>query len=260
MRAIASRTAALAVAAILLVASAARGNEVRVMTSGAFTEAYLQLVPELERVTKIKVVTVFGASMGSEPTTIPNRLGRGEPADVVILAGSVVDELIAHGKVVAGSRVDLVRSAIGMAVKAGAPKPDISSVAALTQTLLRAKSIGYSSSASGVYLSTEMFRRLGVADQIKAKSKNAGGERVGVLIARGEVEIGFQQVSELLPVPGIDYVGPLPDEVQRITVFSAGIAAGAKDPEAGRALVKFFSSDRAIAVMKKAGLEPMTAR
>jgi molybdate transport system substrate-binding protein len=186
MKMIASRTAALVVAAILFAASASFGEEVRVMTSGAFTAAYLELVPEFERTTRNKIVTTFGGSAGDGPETIPNRLQRGEPADVVIMSASALEALIKQGKVVAGSRVDLVRSKIGMAVRAGAPKPDISSVAALTQTLLRAKSIAYSASASGIYLSTEMFQRLGIADQVLPKSKNARGERVGALIARGD--------------------------------------------------------------------------
>jgi molybdate transport system substrate-binding protein len=196
--------------------------------------------------------------MGNGPETIPNRLQRGEPADVVILASSALDELIEQGKVVAGSRVDLVRSVIGMAVRAGAPRPDISSVAALTDTLLRAKTVAYSASASGVYLSTELFQRLGIADRVLPKSKNAAGQRVAALVARGEAEIGFQQVSELLGEPGIDYVGPLPPEVQRVTVFSAGIVAGAQRPEEAKALIRFLGAADAIPVIRKAGLEPVT--
>lgn len=257
MKKIASRTAALIVAAILLSASAAFAEEIKVMTSGAFTAAYLELVPEFERATRNKVVTSFGGSLGNGPETIPNRLQRGEPADIVILAASALDDLIKQGKVVPGSRVDLVRSSIGMAVRAGTPKPDISSVAALTQTLLRAKSIAYSASASGVYLTTEMFQRLGIADQVLPKSKNAEGQRVGALVARGEAEIGFQQISELLPEPGIVYVGPLPPEVQRVTVFSAGIVVGARQPELAKALIRFFASENAISVIKKTGLEPV---
>ena len=260
MKAIALRTAALVVAAILFAASAASAEEIRVMTSGAFTAAYLELAPVFERTTRNKIVTTFGGSAGDGPETIPNRLQRGEPADVVIMSASALDALIKQGKVVAGSRVDLVRSSIGMAVRAGAPKPDISSVAALTQTLLRAKSIAYSASASGIYLSTEMFKRLGIADQVLPKSKNAQGERVGALIARGDAEIGFQQISELLPEPGIDYVGPLPAEVQRVTVFSAGLVVGGKQPEAARALVKFLASEDAIDVIKKTALEPLATR
>ena len=251
------RTPALAVVVLLLAASAF-ADEVKVITSGAFTAAYLQLVPEFERVTRHKIVTAFGASMGTGPNTIPNRLQRGEPADVVILAGSALDELIKQGKVVAGSRVDLVRSLMGMAVRAGAPRPDITSVEALKQTLLRAKSIAISSSASGLYLSTEVFERLGIAGQMKGKTK-ISEDAVGTLVASGEAEIGFQQISELLPVPGIDYVGPLPAGVQRETVFSAGIVSGARAPDAARALITFFASPAAAPTIRKTGLEPATS-
>ena len=252
------RVSAVAVFGLLL-SVAARADEVRVITSGAFTAAYLQLVPEFERATGHTVVTTFGASMGSGPNTIPSRLQRGEPADVVIMAASALDALIAQGRVVAGSRVDLVRSRIGMAVRAGAPRPDISSVAALRETLLRARSIGYSSSASGVYLSTELFERLGIAEPLKGKTHISEGA-VGPLVASGAAEIGFQQISELLPEPGIDYVGPLPPDVQRETVFSAGIVSGARAPAAARALVAFFTSLAAAPVVRKTGLEPIPAR
>jgi molybdate transport system substrate-binding protein len=252
-----SRSAILVVVCILCAARAASADEIRVITSGAFTAAYLELVPEFERTTKNKVVTTFGGSAGNGPETIPNRLQRGEAADIVIMSAPALDDLIKQGKVLAGSRVDLVRSSIGMAVRAGAPKPDIRTVAALTQTLLRAKSIAYSASASGIYLSTELFQKLGIADQVLPKSKNAEGQRVGALVARGEAEIGFQQISELLPEPGIDYVGPLPPGAQRVTVFSAGMVVGAKAPEAARALVKFLASEKAIAVIEKTGLEPL---
>jgi molybdate transport system substrate-binding protein len=237
MKTIARRTCrrvAVLVASLLLVASSTFAQDVRVMTSGAFTAAYLETVPEFERTTKHKVLTAFGASMGGAPDSIPSRLARGEPVDVVILASAALDDLIKQGRVVAGSRVDLVRSAIGMAVQAGAPKPDISTVDALTRTLLQARSIAYSASASGVYVSTELFERLGVAEQMKDKARRIESERVGTVVARGDAEIGFQQVSELLPISGIDYVGPLPDEVQRVTVFSAGIATGAREPEAAK--------------------------
>jgi molybdate transport system substrate-binding protein len=245
--------------AVLLLAAAAFADEVKVITSGAFTAAYLQLVPEFERTTRHKVVTTFGASMGTGPNTIPSRLQRGEPADVVILAASALDELIKQGKVVAGSRVDLVRSRMGMAVRAGAPRPDITSVEALKQTLLRAESIAISSSASGLYLSTEVFPRLGIAEQLKGKTK-ISEEAVGTLVASGDAEIGFQQISELLPVTGIDYVGPLPAGVQRETVFSAGIVSGARAPDTARALLEFFGSPAAAPIIRKTGLEPLETR
>jgi molybdate transport system substrate-binding protein len=254
------RRSALVVVGLLALAVAAQAAEIRVMTSGGFTAAYNELTPEFERATQHKVLTAYGASQGGAPDSIPSRLERGEPADLVILAGPALDDLIKQGKIVDGSRVDLVRSVIGMVVRAGAPKPDIGSVEALKRTLLEAQSIAYSASASGAYLSTELFPRLGIAEQIKGKSKRIESARVATVVARGEAEIGFQQVSELLGMPGVDYVGPLPPEVQRVTVFAAGLTTGAKEPDAARELIKFFRSPAAGPVITKSGLEPVTAQ
>jgi molybdate transport system substrate-binding protein len=175
--------------------------------------------------------------MGNAPDAIPSRLARGEPADVLIMAAPALDRMIAEGKAVAGSRVDLARSAIAMAVRTGAPKPDIGSVEAFRRALMAAQSIAFSASASGTYLSEELFPRLDPSGAIMAKSKKIMSERVGSVVARGEAEVGFQQLSELLPIEGIDIVGPLPAELQRVTVFSAGLAANAKEPEAAKALI-----------------------
>jgi molybdate transport system substrate-binding protein len=256
----ASRLVAFVLSGVLLLGTAALADEIKVVTSGAFTAAYLDIIPGFERATHHTITTVYGASMGSTPTSIPNRLDRGEPLDVVILADTALDALIRAGKVVAGSRVDLVRSRIGMAVRTGAPKPDISTVAALTRTLLAAKSVAFSDSASGVYISTELLQRLGIADRILPKSRKIQSEPVGAVVARGEAEIGFQQISELQPEKGIDVVGPLPADVQKITVFSAGIVAGAKSPDAARALITYLASPAAAAAITKAGLEPASAR
>jgi molybdate transport system substrate-binding protein len=246
---------ALVAASLLLVAGAAYGQEVKVMISGSFTAAYREVAPAFERASGHTVVTSFGASMGNAPDSIPVRLQRGEPADVVIMVGSALDNLIAEGQVVPGSRVDLARSRIGMVVRAGARKPDISSVEALTRTLLEAQSIAYSASASGVYVSTELFPRLGIADQIKAKSKRIESERVAAVVARGGAELGFQQISELLGVAGADFIGPLPPAVQRITVIAAGIVAGAKEPAAAKALIAFLASPAAATAITKSGLD-----
>ena len=147
-----------------------------------------------------------------------------------------------------------------MAVRAGAPKPDISTVDTLKTHAFHAKSIAYSASASGVYLSHELFQRLGIADQIIGKCKRISNEPVGAVVARGDAEIGFQQISELLPVPGIDYVGPLPPGAQKVTLFSAGVAVGAREPQAARALIKFFTSPAVAPAIKKTGLEPVASR
>ena len=237
--------------------AALRQVEVRVMTSGAFTAAYKELAPQFERETGNKVATAYGASMGSAPEAIPNRLRRGEPADVAILAADALDDLIKDGKVTPGSRVDLARSHIGMVVRAGELKPDISTVEALKAALLNAESIAYSDSASGDYLSMELFPRLGIAEQIKGKCKRIRVERVAAVVARGEAQIGFQQISELLPVPGVDLVGPLPDGAQRVTVFAAGVTVGAKEPDAAGALIRFLASPASASVIQKTGLEPV---
>jgi molybdate transport system substrate-binding protein len=253
-----ARTAILVVIAALAVAGAAAAAEIKVVTSGAFTAAYLQLAPEYERTTHNKLDTGFGPSMGTTHNAIPMRLARGEVIDVVILAAPALDELIKQGKVVASSRVDLVESRMALAVKAGAPHPDISTVDALKRTLLAAKSIAYSDSASGVYLSTVLFPKLGIADQIKGKSKKIEADPVGGVVATGEFEIGFQQISELRPVKGIDIVGPLPPGAQRVTVFSAGIPVTSKQPDAAKALIQFLASPARLPVIEKTGLEPVT--
>ena len=254
------RTAVLALTSALLTAATVGTAEIKVVTSGAFTAAYLELVPKYERVTHNKLVTEFGPSMGTTHNAIPIRLERGEEIDVVIMAAPALTALSKQGKVRADSRVDLVQSNIGMAVKAGAPKPDISTLDALKRTLLAAKSIAYSDSASGVYLSTELFPKLGIADQIKGKTRMIEADPVGGVVAQGEVEIGFQQISELRPVKGIDIVGELPPGAQRVTVFAAGIPVTSKQPEAAKALIQWLASPAAYPALKKSGLEPAKSK
>jgi molybdate transport system substrate-binding protein len=252
-------TLALGFVTALLLAGSAHAAEVRVMISGGLSAAYNVLVPEFERTTGHKVLTAYGPSMGTTVNAIPIRLERGEAADVVIMVGYALGDLVGQGKVVADSRVDLVKSLIGICVKAGAPKPDISSPEALKRALLAAKSIAYSDSASGAYISTDMFQRLGISDEMKDKARKIPAEPVAGVVARGEAEIGFQQFSEMLPIPGIDIVGPLPPELQKVTIFSAGIASVSKEPEAGKALIKFLASPAARDAIVKSGLEPIVA-
>ena len=238
-------------ASTLMFAGAARADEIRVMASNAFKEAYIELVPRFEQASAHKVVTSFVGS-----ADIMQRMKAGESTDLVILASNSVDELIELGKVVPGSRVDLVKSGVGVAVRTGAPKPDINSGDALKRTLLAAKSIAYSSGPSGAYLAG-LFQRMGIADELKPKIKQTPpGAAVGDLIARGEVEIGFQQVSELLSIKGIDFLGPLPPDIQQITVFSAGLHVSAKDPDAANALVRFLTSPASVPAIRKNGMEP----
>ena len=253
------RKLALGIAAALLLTGSASAAEVKVMISGGLTAAYKALIPEYERATGNTVVTAYGPSMGTTQNAIPVRLERGEPVDVLILVGYALDDLIKKGKAVADSRTDLVRSPIGIAVKAGAPKPDISSVDALTHALKAAKTIAYSDSASGVYVGTELFSRLGIAEEMKGKARQIPATPVGEIVAHGDAEIGFQQISELKPVEGIDIVGPLPAEVQKITVFSAGVSTTSKEPDAARSLIKFLGSPQAAPVLIKSGLDPIPA-
>lgn len=235
----------------------AAANDIRVMTSGAFTAAHLALIPQLERLTKKTIVTA-STSIGTGESSIPNRLKRGEVVDIVIVADAVLRQFIKDGLVLAEGYTPVARSSIGMAVRAGAPKPDISSIDALRRTLLQAQSIAYSASVSGKYLTTELYQRLGIADQVTRKSRLIGaGERVGAVVARGEAEIGFQQMSELLPVPGIAHITPLPPEVQIVSEFSAGVAANTTNAELARSVIKFLASPEAAEAITNSGLEPI---
>lgn len=232
-------------------------NDIKVMTSGTFTAALLALIPRLEILTNKKIV-VAATSIGTGENSIPNRLKRGEVADVIIVADAVLRKFIQDGLVLAETYTPVARSVIGMAVRAGAPLLDISTVEALKRTLLQAKSIAYSASVSGQYVTTELYQRLGIADQVTGKSRFiGGGERVGAVIARGEAEIGFQQISELLPVPGIAHITPLPPEVQKVSVISAGVAASTTNAELAHAVIRFLASPEAVQAITKSGVEPI---
>ena len=251
----------IAVAALLMV-QAASAADVYVMISSGFHGAYSELGPAFERATGNHLITTRGPSMGDSPEAIPARLSRGESADVVILDGGAADELGKRGLVQNDSKVELARSLIGMVVRQGAGKPDIGSVAALRSTLLAAKSIAYSDSGSGTYLSTILFQKLGIADQVAARSRKVrgppSGEPVAAVVARGEAEIGFQQVAKLIHVPGITFVGALPAEVQPMFSFAGALTKTAKEPDAARALLAFLSSREAAPAITKAGLMPLS--
>ena len=248
-----SRASALCLVVCLLQAQA-RPVEIVVMTSGTFTAAHLELAPGFERSSKTKVTTGT-TTLGVGEDSIPSRLQRHEPADVVIVAAETLDDLIARGLVMKGSRVDLGRSSIGMAVRKGAAKPDISSVAALTRALVNAQSVALSSSVSGDYFAKELFPRLGIAEQMAPKTRRIVGERVGAVVARGDAEVGFQQISELRPIDGIEIVGPLPADVQRVTVFAAGVAAQSTHPDVARAYIRYLASPSGSDAVAKTGLE-----
>jgi len=235
-------------------------SEFRVMTSGAFTAAYLTLIPRLEELTKKKVVTVT-TSIGTGDISIPNRLKRGEVADIVIVAEPAFRQFVADGLVLDEGHAVLASSVIAMAVRAGAPKPDISTVAAMRKTLLAAKSVGYSASESGKYFTTELVQRLGIADEVLPKSRLVtGGVRVGAVVAKGELEIGFQQLSELLPIEGIAHITPLPEEFQKVTRIVAGVGAKSPDAAGAREAIRFLASAAAAEAVRKTGLEPAGGR
>ncbi|WP_223521756.1 substrate-binding domain-containing protein [Pseudomonas sp. GL-B-19] len=250
--------AAFALLTSLGLSTTVQAEEIRVMTSGGFTAAYKVLGPKFAVSTGNTLDTALGPSMGKAPEAIPNRLSRGEKADVVIMVGYALDELIKQGKVDPASRVELADSRIGLVVREGAPKPDISTVDALKKTLLNAESVAYSDSASGVYIENQLFTRLGIEDQLKPKSKMIPKIPVGSVVATGDYQLGFQQVSELLPVPGVSFVAKIPEPVQSVTRFAAGIPVGAQHPAEARALLEYLASSDAQTDIKATGLDSVS--
>ena len=234
--------------------------EVAVVTSGGLAAAYDRLAPRFEADTGIRLVTAYGASTGGAPDSIPVRLARGERFDVLIMSQAGLNALAAQGLVRPDTRRDLASSSIGMAVREGAPLPDIGTPEAFAATLLDAESIGYSASVSGTYIATELYPRLGLAEELAPKSRRIVSERVAAVVARGEVEIGFQQVSEILSIAGAAYAGPIPDEYQRVTTFSTGIATDAENPDGAQRLIDYLSSDAAAGTVAEAGLVPVVRR
>jgi molybdate transport system substrate-binding protein len=248
----------------VMLASAASAADVRVMISAGFYGVYSDLGPAFERTSGHHLVTTRGPSMGDSPEAIPTRLARGESADAVILDAGAADELAKQGLVRAGSKIDLAQSLIGMVVRAGAAKPDIGSVETLRTTLLAAKSIAYSDSGSGTYLSTTLFPKLGIASQIAGKVRKVrgppSGEPVAAVVARGEAEVGFQQVAELINVPGAAFVGTLPADVQPKIFFAGALTSTVREPEAASALIRFLASPDAAPTILKMGLTPIVDR
>jgi molybdate transport system substrate-binding protein len=249
---------------LLSTGSPAFAADVHVMISSGFFSVYSELGPAFERATGHRLITTRGPSLGNSPDAIPGRLARGEAADVVIMDSGSADELAQRGVVQGGSKIVLARSQVGMVVRAGAAKPDIRSVDAFRKALLAVNSLAYSDSASGIYLSTVLFAKLGVADRLKGKTRAVrgppSGEPVAAVVARGEAEIGFQQVSELINVPGVTFVGPIPAELQPDVSFSGALTPVSRQPEAAMALIRFLSSPEAAATILKAGLTPVSER
>ncbi len=247
--------------ALCLQSLMAQAEDLLVVSSGGFAQAFIELSdPYLKSNPDVKIDFQRGPSMGDTANAIPKRLERGERVDVVIMVGSSLDELMDQGKLLKGSKVVLARSLIGVAVKAGAPKPDISTKEALIKTLLAAKSIAYSDSASGEYLSRELFPRLGIANELKDKARKIPAVPVGEIVASGKAEIGFQQYSELLPIEGIDIVGKISPDVQKETLFSAAIVANSSHVEAARKLLAYLGSSAVQPIVRKTGLDSIDGR
>ncbi|MCK3825823.1 substrate-binding domain-containing protein [Pseudomonas sp. W2Aug9] len=232
----------------------AQAEELKVMTSGGFTAAYKLLGPQYAKQSGDTLDTILGPSMGKAPEAIPNRLARGEHADVVIMVGYALDELIKQGKVDPASRVELADSRIGLVVKEVAQKPAINTDAELKAVLSKAKSVAYSDSASGVYVEKELFKKLGMP----AKGTMIERVPVGEQVAKGDYEVGLQQVAELLPVKGVTFVGKIPENVQSVTRFAAGIPVNAEHPDEAKALLEFMASPEAQPAVQSTGLDSVS--
>lgn len=250
------RTIAIVGSALVLLAQAAAGvnaAELKVASALAMSPALKALAGQFERDSGHKLVFDFGTA-----GQVKGRVEAGDSVDLVITAASAIEDLIKQGKIATGSRVDIAKVGIGVAVRSGAPKPDISSTESFKSALLAAKSISRgdpgAGGAAGVHVA-RVLERLGIEAEVKAKSKLATGPAIAELTAKGETEIAITQISEIVPVPGVDLVGPLPKELQNITVFAAGLSANAKEPEAARALIKFLTGPGAVEI-RKTGMEP----
>jgi molybdate transport system substrate-binding protein len=251
MKSIVSALTKFVAAAVVIGATTAHAAEIKVIASAAVKEVILDLIPAFEKSSGHKVTPIWAGT-----AAITKRISGGEVVDIVLIAAPNIDKLISEGRLVAGSRADVAKSGIGVAVRAGLPKPDISSGEAVKKAVLAAKSVAYSSGPSGFYLA-DLFKKMGIADQIKDKVKQTpSGVQVGEVVARGEADLGFQQVSELLHLKGIHYLGPLPADIQHITVFSAGLHTAATAPDAAQALVKFLTAPEAGPIIRKTGMEP----
>ena len=241
--------------AMMLNSPTVAGAELNVLMSGGFGGAYEKLLPEFERTSGVKVTTRSGASQGSGPQTIAAQLARGVPADVVILSREGLTELIAANKITGGTDVNLAQ-APGIAVRAKAPKPDVSTVAAFKQTMTKAKKIALPGSTSGIWLKNDLFPRLGIADKISIEMKPRGTD-VTNMVATGDADIGVLPVSEILVAAGVDYGGTLPSEIQLVQVFAAAVVADSKESAASKRLIEFLASPRATEAIKSSGMEPL---
>ena len=244
-----------AAAAILLMPVAAPA-QIKVITSGGFSAALRELLPQFEKATGITVTATSGASQGTDPNTIGAQLRRGVPADVVIMSREGLAALIPEGRIVAGSDFDLAQTPLGVSVRAGAPKPDIGTVEAFKQAMLRAKSVTFPGSTTGIWMKDKLFPQLGIAEQMSTKITSTGVAAV----ARGDAEIAAQPVSELIHAEGADFVGTIPKEIQYVSVFAAAMVSGSKEPESSKRLIAFLKSKDALPAIEKSGMEPPPGR
>lgn len=228
----------------------------KVLISGGFSKAYEQLLPEFESMSGIKVATGSGASQGAGPQTIAAQLARGVSADVVILSREGLSELIAANRIAAATDVDLARVPLGVAVRAGAPKPDVSSVETFKEALLNAATVAVPASTSGIWLMTDLFPRLGIGERIEVKAMPRGSDAIR-LLAAGGAELAVMPVSEIVHGPGVDFAGYLVPEIQFVQTFSAAVVAGSTDVESSTRLIGFLGSARACEAIRKSGMEPV---
>jgi molybdate transport system substrate-binding protein len=233
--------------------------QLKVLISGGFTGPYEKLVPEFERTTDIKVTTGSGSSQGTGPQTIAAQLAGGVPVDVVILSREGLTELIAAHRIAAGTDADLARTPLGVAVHAGAAKPDVSTVDAFKQFLLNSKAVAVPSSTSGIFLIKEVFPRLGIADRVNVKA-TPRGTGAAAMVAAGEADVAVMPVSEIVHAPGVDLAGVIAEEIQLNQVFSAAVVAGSNEVEAAKRLIAFLASERASETIRSSGMEPLGKR
>jgi molybdate transport system substrate-binding protein len=233
--------------------------QLKVIISGGFSAPYQQLLPEFERKSGTKVTSGSGASQGTGPQTIGAQLARGVAADVVILSREGLSELTAANRIAAGTDVDLAQVPLGVAVRAGAARPDVSTVEAFKRTLTNAKAVAMPGSTSGIYLMNDLFPRLGIAERVNVKVA-ARGTGVVAMVAAGDADLAVMPVSEILGAAGVDFAGTIPLEIQLVQVFAAAMVAGSKEPDAASGLIELLASERASAVIRKSGMEPLGKR
>lgn len=249
----------IALVATLLMWPLAATAQLKVLISGGFSGPYEQLLPEFERATGIKVITGSGSSQGAGPETIGAQLARGVPTDIVILSREGLTELIAAGRIIAGTDVDLARTPLGVAVRTGTPKPDVSSAEAFKQVMMNARAVAVPSSTSGIFLKNEVLPRLGIADKVNVKA-TPRGTGAAAMVAAGDADVAVMPVSEIVHARGVELAGVIAEEIQLNQVFAAAIVVGSKEIGAANRLISFLASERASHAIQSGGMEPLGAR